>query len=220
MKTITVKGIGSVSAKPDLIVISMTLESIDMSYEKSMAIAAEKINDLNCCLEKIGFDKSAVKTTSFNIDMRYENEKDNNGSYIRKFKGYVCSHSLKIEFDFDTKRLAETLQTISLSTAKPELNISFTVKDTNAVNEELLYSASINARKKAEILCRSSSVKLGALVSIDYNFGEINLLSNTRYSMNKECMAAPLMKTSMALDFTPDDINVKDTVTFIWEIDI
>ena len=36
MKTITVKGVGNVSAKPDYITISMTVESMDSDYEKAM----------------------------------------------------------------------------------------------------------------------------------------------------------------------------------------
>ena len=47
MKTITVKGMGKVSVAPDLIVISMRLETEDKEYEKTMALAAEKIELLN-----------------------------------------------------------------------------------------------------------------------------------------------------------------------------
>ena len=42
MKTITVKGIGKVSAKPNLIVVSLNLESEDKDYEKTMNLSAEK----------------------------------------------------------------------------------------------------------------------------------------------------------------------------------
>lgn len=219
MKTITVKGIGAASAKPNLIVISLLLESVDLNYEKSVSISADKINNLNKSLENIGFEKSSIKTTNFNVDMRYDSVKDENGSYIRKFKGYACTHRLKIEFNFDTKKLSKTLQAIACCMAEPELNISFTIKDPTAINEELLKSASQNAKSKAEILCKSSGVTLGNLVSIDYNFGEHNIISPTRYALANECVGAPLMKARMAsVDFEPENIDVKDTVTFVWEI--
>ena len=57
MRSITVKGTGRVSVKPDLIVVSMTLETKDSEYEKTMETAAEKIELLNKSLEEIGFEK-------------------------------------------------------------------------------------------------------------------------------------------------------------------
>ena len=40
-RTITVKGIGKVSAKPDYVVFSMTLESKHKDYDKAMDMAAD-----------------------------------------------------------------------------------------------------------------------------------------------------------------------------------
>ena len=53
MKTITVKGVGKVSVKPDLIVVSMTLTSEDKEYEKTMELAAEKIKLVTEKIEKM-----------------------------------------------------------------------------------------------------------------------------------------------------------------------
>ena len=53
--------------------------------------------------------------------------------------------------------------------------------------------------------------------SIDYNWGELHLYSPTRYEMEADC----LMKISAAptaMDIEPDDIDVSDSVTFVWEI--
>ena len=143
--------------------------------------------------------------------------KDKNGSYKRVFNGYVFSHNLKVEFDFDTKRLAQALSAISKCLAKPELTIRFTVKDPSAINKELLKSATINAKEKAEILCEASNVELGSLLSIDYNWGELNIYSHTDYSLAEYCMAMPMEKMS-AIEIEPDDIDVSDTATFVWEI--
>jgi uncharacterized protein YggE len=80
--------------------------------------------------------------------------------------------------------------------------------------EELLIRATENARRKAEVLARASNVTLGDLISIDYNWGDLYLYSNTSYMMENNCLA---FKTS-APDIEPDDIEVSDTVTFVWEI--
>ena len=216
-RTITVKGMGNAKTSPDYIVISMSLEAQNNDYDETMELAAKQIDYLNASLEEIGFEKKAVKTTNFNVRIDYDNVKDKNGNYKRVFNGYVCSHKLKVELDFDTKRLAQTLSAISKCLAKPELTIRFTVKDPSAINKDLLKSATINAKEKAEILCEASNVELGSLLSIDYNWGELNIYSHTDYSLAEDCMAMPMAKMS-AIEIEPDDIDVSDTATFVWEI--
>ena len=216
-RTITVKGIGNVSAAPDYVVISMSLEAQSMNYDETLELAAKKIEYLNSSLVEIGFEKKSVKTTNFNVRTDYDRVKDNNGNYKSIFSGYICNHRLKVEFDFDTRRLAQTLYAISKCLASPELSISFTVKDPTAVNSELLRSATINAKEKARILCEASGVELGELLSIDYNWGELNIVSHTDYMLEEKCLAMP--SSSLAdIDIEPDDIDVRDTATFIWEI--
>lgn len=216
-RTITVKGMGRVTTTPDYVVISMSLEAHEQDYEATMELAAKKIEQLNTSLEEIGFEKKSVKTTNFNVRTDYEREKDRNGNYKSVFNGYICSHRLKVEFDFDTKRLAQTLYAISRCLAQPELSISFTVKDPSAVNKELLKSATINAKEKAQILCEASGVELGQLLTIDYNWGELNIVSHTDYMLEEKCMAMPVGGLA-DMDIEPDDIDVSDTATFVWEI--
>ena len=216
-RTITVKGMGRVTTVPDYVVISMSLTAQENDYEETMELAAKKIEQLNASLEEIGFEKKSVKTTNFNVRTDYERVKDRNGNYKSVFNGYICSHRLKVEFDFDTKRLAQTLYAISKCLAEPELSISFTVKDPSAVNKELLKSATINAKEKAEILCKASGVELGQLLTIDYNWGELNIVSHTDYMLEDRCMALPAGGLA-DIDIEPDDIDVSDTATFVWEI--
>ena len=217
MKTIKVKGVGKVSIKPDLIMVSMNLETEDKDYKKAMELSANKIEMLNNALEKIGFEKKSVKTTSFNVHTNYERVKAIDGEYKTVFKGYACNHSLKIEFDFDTKMLEKVLTSISTCLAKPEFSIHFTIKDKSAVSNELLKNVAKNAKEKAEALCSALSVKLGELVSVNYNWGEIDVYSNTNYQVDARCM----MKAEACLgsvNVEPEDINVEDSATFEWEI--
>ncbi len=213
-RTITIKGTGKVSVKPDLIIITMRLESHDYEYEKTMKLAAESVNVLQNAIEKAGFNKDNLKTTDFNIRTHYESYRDKDNNYKSRFDGYICEHSLKLEFDFDTGVLSNVLTAIGKAMVEPNLNIQFSVKDKDAVSEELLVRATENAKRKAEILTKASNIALGDLISIDYNWGDLYLYSNTSYNMEDRCMA---FKAS-APDIEPDDIDVSDTVTFVWEI--
>lgn len=215
MRTITVKGIGAVSVKPDLIVLRLSMETAEYEYDAAMKAAAEKIDFLNKALEAAGFEKKSAKTADFRVRADYDRLNDGKGNYTSVFMGYKCRHELKIEFDFDTKRLAKALSEISECIAKPEISIDFTVKDSSAVSGELLKAAVKNAREKAEILCAASGAKLGELLSIDYNWGELHLYSATDYDVEGKCM---MLGAADDMDIEPEEIKARDTATFAWEI--
>ena len=105
---------------------------------------------------------------------------------------------------------------IADSRVNPKINIDFTVKNPAAVNELILQDAAANAKRKAEILCAASGVKLGELVCIDYNWGEITYISQAKYAMEDCIMSAAASPCDIDID--PDDIDAGDTATFVWEI--
>lgn len=216
MRTITVKGTGRVKAAVDYVVITMSLDATDQVYDAAMERAAEQLEELTASMTAVGFEKDAVKTTNFNVNTEYVSEKDELGNYKRVFDGYKVSHQLKLEFDFDTAILAKVLSAIGTCPAKPELHIRFTVKDGEMVKEEVLRQAAVNARQKAEVLCAASGAKLGELVTIDYNWSEIGLYSDTSYRVAEDCMMKPMLARSV--EITPEDVEASDTVTFVWEI--
>lgn len=214
-RLITVKGMGNVRVKPDVVVLSMELVSHRFEYEDTMELATATVSQLTTAIVGAGFKQEDVKTTNFNVRTSYESYRDADGNYKSKFDGYVCEQGLKLEFSFDMALLAAVLNAVAESGMEPRLEIEFSVKDQNAVSEELLMSATQNARAKAEILAKASAVSLGDLLSIDYNWGEIHLYSPTRYNMHERQL---LSEASYAPDIIPEDIEVSDTVTFVWEI--
>lgn len=215
-KTITVKGIGKASAAPDYVVISMTLESNHKDYDQAMRIAAENIQHLNEILMRCGFEKESLKTTNFHVHTDYEPEKDRSGNYMNVFRGYEVTHQLKLSFDFKMTKLSEALSAIANCIAHPQISIAFTVKDATAINEEMLRFAAENAKRKAQILCDASGVMMGDLIAIDYNWGELDVFSHTRYDCCEEA-CAPIM-AGAHIDIDPEDIDVSDSATFVWEI--
>lgn len=215
-RIITVKGIGKVSVKPDLIVITMNLESQQYEYDETMAMATKSVKALQDAIQSAGFDKKDLKTTSFNISTHYESYRDKNNDYKSKFDGYICQQGTCLEFDYDTAVMSKVLNAIAKAPINPRLNIKFSVKDKAAVSEELLVNATENAKQKAGILAKAAGVTLGNLISIDYNWGELHLYSQTSYDvMEDKCMS---MSESFAPEIEPDDIDVSDTVSFAWEI--
>ena len=191
MRTITVKGTGNASARPDYIILSLNIEVLSETYDRAMSEAAARIEKMQGVAVRVGYRKEDMKTTSFDVQTRYENVKDRQGNYKREFVGYACTYRLKLAFDFDSKQLANVISAIADCGAQPELSIAFTVKNPARVSEELLISATENARAKAEILCKASGSTLGQLLNIDYNWGELNVYSRTSYEV-EDCILVRL----------------------------
>ncbi len=216
-RTIAVKGVGSLRVKPDYVVIGLELEAKNEVYERAVSLSSEQIEELTQALIKAGFAKEELKTTSFHIRADYRSEQNDKGNYVQVFDGYVCHSGMKLAFDLDMKLLGETLSAIGSLSVQPELNVSFTVKEPEAVNSRLLKAAADNARGKAEILCAASGVTLGQLQRIEYNWSEPAAYSRTAVSADR--MAMPMMKNAFRAEMTPEEIELSDSAAFIWELD-
>lgn len=214
-RKITVKGTGYVSVKPDLIVLTLTVSSKAFEYEASMKKATDSSHQLADALENVHFTKEDLKTTEFTVNTEYKSKKDKDDNYQSIFDGYQVRQSFRLEFALDFNQLAKTLTAITQLAIDPELSIQFTVKDSAGVSEALLRNATQNAKETAEILADASGVNLGAIIDIDYNWKRIDLYSQTDYRMRKSTM---LLSEEVNPYIVPDDIDVTDTVTFVWEI--
>lgn len=216
-RTIRITGVGSASAKVDLIVISMVIRVTKFEYLDAMTEAGDLLDDLRAALAKVGFEKEELKTTSFSVDKKQNYVTDKKGNSKWVFVGYTVVNRLTLSLDFDMKRLASTLGAIARSEAHPEFDITFTVKDTDALKLAILKDAGENAKRKAAALCEAAGATLGDVISIDYSWAEITVRSRTRYSMDADaCMIAP--SSAAEVEIEPEDVKAGDTATFVWEI--
>jgi len=218
-REIVVKGIGKVSASPDLLVLDLNLEVVEHEYDKAMLIATEHLDTLCAAVVSAGHDKKALKTTQFNVNTKYDSYRDKSNNWKQKFIGYCCTHGLRLEFDLDMKKLGVTLGAIADCPAKPKFSIKFSVKDPTAMSEQLLRNAIENAKQKAEVLTTAAGVKLGEIKRIDYNWSEHHLYSQTDFCVAESSVDYSASPRALAMDIEPEDIDVSDTVTVIWEME-
>lgn len=213
-RRITVKGTGQIKRKPDLVVIDLSLEELDLNYEKAMAMSAKGIEALRESVSKVGFSRDSLKTTNFNVDTRYRTEQDGRNNYQQIFEGYSITHGIRLEFDWNQDLLTKALTAIAATKLNPSMDIRFSIKDSNAVMDELLVLATENAKKKAQVLTEASGVSLGELITIDYNWSDIRFYSDTNYMMREKMM----VETISAPAIEPEDVSVSDSASFVWAI--
>ena len=155
------------------------------------------------------------------METEYESYKDK-GTYKQRFVGYKFRHMMKVEFPSDNDRLGKVLYALANCPVKPEFRLSYTVSDPEAAKNELLGKAVTDAKEKASVLTQAAGVTLKDIQSIDYSWGEIDFEYRpmNRMLMADECLASPMVAegASYDMDIEPDDIEVSDTVTVLWEI--
>ena len=218
MRTIRVTGKGQIKVRPDTTRITMSLEGLYKDYNETLRLSSKDTETLKDILSGFGFERSDLKTLNFSVDTEYESYKDRDGTYKQRFSGYRYRHMLKVEFDSDNERLGKILYALANGKVRPEFRISYTVKDPEATKNMLLGKAVKDAREKASFLSEAAGIGLKDIQSIDYSWGE----SDFEYRpmdggiLAERCMAEPTAAYSM--DIEPDDIEVSDTVTVVWEI--
>lgn len=213
-RTITVKGTGNVSSRPDLIVIHMDLVTKAPRYEETMTEAANAVAQLQKAIVRAGFEKKELKTSDFSIDTLYDQYRDKDKNYRSRLIGYACRQKMKVEFPLDTSKLSDAIEQISQCRANPLLSIRFTMKDPNAIEDQLLINAAENAKKRAELLAKGAGATLGDLLQIDYTWGEIHVFSPTSVLYSQDVVYSE----SRMPEIEPDDIDVSDTATFVWSL--
>ena len=221
MRTIRVTGKGQIKAKPDMTRITLSLEGIYPEYGETLRRSSEDTERLKDLLAGFGFKRSDLKTLNFSVDTEYESYKDK-GTYKQRFIGYKFHHLMKVEFDSDNDRLGQVLYALANCPVKPEFRLSYTVKDPEAAKNELLGKAVTDAREKASVLTQAAGVSLKDIQSIDYSWGQINfeVQPMNRMLMVEECCTSMVEGAgSYDMDIEPDDIEVSDNVTVIWNIE-
>ena len=218
-RIIKVTGKGKLSVRPDTTRLLLTVEGTEPEYEEALARSARQTESLRDGLTGLGFAASDLKTVSFQIDTKYESYQDEHGKWKQQFLGYQFSHRMKLEFPMDNKRLGRILAVLAQSQAAPEFHIQHTVKEAEEVKNELLKKAVADARRKAELMAEAAGVKIGALLTLDYSWGEMELTVVSAERMAKPRMLAANAPTAgYDLDLEPEDIEVADTVTAVWGI--
>lgn len=218
-RIIRVTGRGKIAVKPDTIRLNITLEDQRETYEETLKQSTMQTETLKDCFQTLDFDRSDLKTTYFNVNTEYESYQDKNKNWKQRFMGYKFTHRFKIDFPSDNEKLGKILYALAHCSVHPEFTISYTVKDIEACKNKLLGQAVADSKQKAEILATAAGTKLGLVTTIDYSWGEMEIISRPMNKMMEPCM---MMEDCAAvgydMDIEPNDIDVTDTVTVVWEL--
>lgn len=215
--SIRVTGRGTLRLTPDTTCVTITLRGLAEEYNKALKDSAQDTETLRDLLEGLGFQRAELKTLSFDVNTKYENHQDDHGEYHQQLTGYEFTHSLQLRFPLDNVLLGRILYTLANSSVSPELRLSYTVRNPETAKNRLLTEAVKDAKTKAKVLSAAAGAHLLELRSIDYSQVPLDLEVRP---MRRAVMAMAAANTEGCynLDIQPDDIEVSDTVTMVWEM--
>ena len=218
LRTIRVTGKGQIKLKPDMTRIYVTLSQLSKEYEETLKGSSEATEKLKDLLEGYSFERQDLKTLAFDVNTEYEGYEEN-GVYKQRFAGYRYRHEMKVEFDSNNELLGRILYGLANSDLNPEIRLGYTVRDREAAKNQLLSQAVRDAKDKALVLTQAAGVKLKDIVTMAYSIGEADFEARPMRNMMMAKAAVSDEAYGYSMDIQPDDIQVTDTVTVVWEIE-
>ncbi len=193
VRTVTVTGSASATARPDRATLSLGVQSRRPSAQSALSVVDERAATLVSALRDAGARDEDLRTTGLNLWF------DQSG------REYVASYNVSVATPVDdVGRFVDAATEV----AGDELTmngVSFSVEDPAAVIAPLREQAVADARAKAEVLAVAAGCELGAVVTIVEGGGH---------------GAVPILRagarTAMAAPIEPgtESLTLQVTVTF------
>ncbi|WP_459129751.1 SIMPL domain-containing protein [Guggenheimella bovis] len=195
MKTIEISVTRSIEKSPDTMFLALTMIERNKLYQDGSSAIEKRVKKLQ---ELLKGEPLTIRSFRVNEEYTYEENKE-------IFSGYAFRYELSLAFPYDREKLDSILTCIQESGVDVTMALSFGLKDTESIQEELLKSLAVDAKKKATLLLEASGKKLGEVQSIEY----LNAAPSHRYES---------MKMLSASSIDPEDISYSESATFVFEI--
>lgn len=189
MRILKVRGEGSVSEFPNLVIINFVVTSLNYNYDQ----AIQELNNLTNILRQD--IKQELKTINFYVTPKYQRQNNDN-----IFLGYEAVHELELQLPYDKEMLNNLIQTISESKAKASFRINFSIENIEVLRQKAISEAVKDAQNNANVIASSANVKIGKILNIDYTTQHM-----------------PFRSMQMA-NIEPKPIMFQEQVTVEWEI--
>lgn len=159
---ITVVGKGEISVKPDIVYLSIGVESFAETAKSAQKNTAQKMAKINELLTKTWkIDEKDIKTEQFYVQPNYTYT-DKEG---RKVQNYSAHHSLEVTLR-DLSKVGEILDAAAEAGANNIGNARFSIENRDAYETQVIEKAMANADLKAQAIAKASKRQLGVVVNV------------------------------------------------------
>jgi uncharacterized protein YggE len=216
MKTIRVTGKANMKVAPEQTKVRLTIRGFAMEYGDALAKSVEDTKIIKDAIESCGIDRASLKTENFYTSEKTKSVKDQYGNTSYRHIGYDVTHYLNFTFDNNNEILGKVLYVLSKLSINPRIDVSYVIKDSEVYKTELIALAVEDAKRKALAMTNAAQVTLGDIVSMDYSYE--TFYWESRQYVHMDCDVMCKADAAFDVDMTPEDANIADTVTIVWEI--
>ena len=164
---ISVRGSGSISAKPDTLQMSIGVVTQDTTVQAAQTKASQVAAALQEKIKAAGVEDQDYRTAQYSIDpvMDYSSGADKGGNQLPKLTGFRVTNIFEITMH-TPERAPELLDSLVSAGANTVYGVSYTFADPDGLSRQAYDKAVQDAQARATKLASLSNVKLGKIVSI------------------------------------------------------
>jgi uncharacterized protein YggE len=163
---ITVMAQGKATAKPDLAMITIGVETRNAEARVAASENDERMADVMAAIVELGVAEEDVQTVDYSVRAEIDWEDDE-----QRVIGYVVDNSVVVKLR-EVDKAGDVLDAATGAGANNIYGIRFTFDDPTALREEARADAMAQARDKAEALAQLAGVGLGKPRYINESFTE------------------------------------------------
>lgn len=216
---IAVRGYASSKHKPDTVEFSLTVNSKDKDYAKSVKLTVESSNRLKESLSANGVDISGMIDNGIYTDVSEEYVTDKHGNSKRVKTGYSSTIDLRLSLPLDETIAGKVITASHSSGCNPSIEMNYSLSKSRALSMELIPLAVADAKEKAMALAAAAGVKLEDVEYISHD-NDLAYEGNSSYSVLRSYESAEYEGEYFPpFVSNPSEIELSEEVNVRWRVD-
>ena len=198
--TLTVSGQATLSADPDLSLMTINLSAQAPSEGEAVLLATRRSGELRAALHEKFVDVRKLVTTAIDIQT-------DSGNVIAHLK-------LRLEGVLRQSWLDAVTTAVQAIDPTARVRLGFGLQDPAALQQRVLIKAIADARHNADALARASDLRLGEILSVDYEEAE-----TLEEALESPTMPVPLTGGLRLENCGRMPVRFSDRLKVAWAID-
>jgi uncharacterized protein len=194
-----VSGEGEMVVSPNLATINLGVMTEGKEVIPTQQQNTAEINQVINSLISLGIPRNHIRTFDYRIDSEYDFDQ---GKQI--FRGYKVTHLLEVKIE-DLGKIGKVIDTAVNQGANYVANVQFTTKNKDAVYQQALSAAILNAGQKAQTAASTLKVQLNPI--------PFHIIEKTAGFRPLENQAVTYVKGITSTQLEPGELTIKATVT-------
>ena len=164
---ITVRGSGTVNAKPDALVVNVGASMQADTVKEAQAQVSAVIDAMTAKIKEAGVEEKDYRTVQYNVEpvMDYGTGSEKGGAPLPKLIGFRVVNMMEVTFR-DPAKAPEVLDELVSAGANTVYNVGYTFSNPDRLSNEAYDKAVKDAEARAARLAGLSQMELGKVVSV------------------------------------------------------